>query len=55
MKKQITSSWIYCFKTDNGYIFLNRWDEVIKDFKTYEEAEIYADKNIHLINKKTNP
>ena len=52
MKKQITSSWVYCFKSDNGYVFLNRWDEVIKRFNTYEEAEAFADLNINLINQK---
>ena len=52
MKKQITSSWIYCFKSGNGYVFLNRWDEVIKRFTTYLEAETFADLNINLIDKK---
>ena len=53
MKKQITtSSWVYCFKSDTGYVFLNRWDQVIKRFNSYENAEKYADKNMHLIDKR---
>ena len=52
MKKQITSSWIYCFKSGDKAVFLNRWDEVIKRFRTYLEAETFADLNINLIDKK---
>lgn len=53
--KTITSSWIYCFKSGTGYVFLNRWDEVIKRFPTYELAEKFADSNIELIDKKLKP
>ena len=54
MNKQTPSSWVYCFKSGSEYVFLNRWDEVIERFKTYDEAEKFEDKNIHLIDKKIN-
>ena len=52
MKKQITSSWIYCFKRGDKAVFLNRWDEVIKRFTSYKEAETFANLNINLIDQK---
>ena len=42
----------YCYLNDSDAVFLNRWDEVIKKFKTYDEAESYANENIHLIDVK---
>ena len=50
--KIMPSSWGYCYKQGKRYVFLNRWDEVIKRFNTYEEAEAFADLNINLIDKK---
>ena len=50
-KKQNRGIW-YCYLNDNGAVFLNRWDEVIKEFKTYQEAETYANNNINLIDVK---
>lgn len=52
MKKLTPSSWGYCYKSGNGYVFLNRWDEVIKRFDTYKEAETFADNNMNLIDQK---
>ena len=52
MKTEIKSSWVYCLKKGNKAVFLNRWDETIKEFKTYKEAESYADENLYLIDKK---
>ena len=47
--KLSNSGWIYCFKRGGKFVFLNRKDELIKEFETYKEAEDYANKNIHLI------
>ena len=44
----------YCFKNENGAVFLNRWDERIKEFKTYRDAITYAKDNFDLINRKIN-
>lgn len=52
MKTEFTSSWIYCYKRGDKAVFLNRWDENIREFDTYEEAEKYADENINLIDIK---
>ena len=52
MKKLMPSNWGYCYKSGTGYVFLNRWDEVIKRFTTYEAAEKFADNNMNLIDKK---
>jgi hypothetical protein len=41
--------WLYCFKRGDKAVFLNRKDQVIKEFDNYEEAEQYANNNIHLI------
>lgn len=49
--KFIGSGWIYCFKRGDKAVFLNRKDELIKELDTYEEAEKYANNNIHLIDK----
>lgn len=46
------AAWIYCFKSGDKAVFLNRYDEVIKRFATYSDAEQYATKHIHLINKR---
>ena len=46
------SAWLYCFKRGDRAVFLNRWDEEIKSFKTYKEAENFAKNNINLINEK---
>ena len=43
------SAWLYCFKRGNKAVFLNRKDELIKKFNTYDEAINFAEKNIHLI------
>jgi hypothetical protein len=43
------SCWLYCFKRGDKAVFLNRKDQVIKEFNSYEEAEQFANKNIHLI------
>tara|TARA_R110002124_G_scaffold283449_1_gene459458 strand:- start:96 stop:251 length:156 start_codon:yes stop_codon:yes gene_type:complete len=43
---------LYCFLNDKGAVFLNRWDEVIMNFKSYKEAIDYASNNFNLINIK---
>jgi len=49
------SGWIYCFKRGSKFVFLNRKDELIKEFETYKECEEYANNNFHLIDEsKTN-
>jgi len=54
MGKQTTklseSGWIYCFKRGSKFVFINRKDELIKSFKTYNEAVTFANSNINLIN-----
>lgn len=42
-------AWIYCFRREKSAVFLNRKDEVIKIFHTYDEAIEFAKNNIHLI------
>lgn len=42
--------WLYCFMIGEKAVFLNRKDQVIKKFKTYKEAEEFANNNQHLIN-----
>lgn len=49
MKTEHKSGWLYCYKRGEKAVFLNRWDETIKVFNTYDEAELYANENIHLI------
>ena len=51
IKRQSKGVW-YCYLNDSGAVFLNRWDEVIKQFKTYKEAELFANENTHLINER---
>tara|TARA_R110000737_G_C14215658_1_gene420016 strand:- start:136 stop:321 length:186 start_codon:yes stop_codon:yes gene_type:complete len=55
MGKQTTkvsgSGWIYCFKRGDKFVFLDRKDELIKSFNTYEDAVIFANTNINLINQ----
>ena len=46
---KLNRAWLYCFKRGDRAVFLNRKDEVIKEFETYKEAEDYANKNINLI------
>lgn len=46
-----TNGWVYCFKRGDKAVFLNRKDQVIKEFCTYDEAEQYAKNNIHLIDE----
>ena len=46
------SGWIYCFKRGDKFVFLDRKDELIKSFNTYEDAVIFANININLINQK---
>ena len=41
--------WLYCFKKGDKSVFLNRKDQVIKEFDTYIEAEVFANNNIYLI------
>ena len=43
--------WLYCFKKGDKAIFLNRKDQVIKEFDTYIEAEVFANNNIYLIDE----
>ena len=45
------SGWIYCFKRDSKFVFLDRKDKLIKSFKTYNEAVAFANSNINLINQ----
>jgi len=49
MKSQSKSGVFYCYMSGDQAVFLNRWDEVIETFNTYDEAEKYANENIHLI------
>lgn len=42
---------LYCFLNDKGAVFLNRKDQVIRQFKTYKEAYNFAKENYELINK----
>lgn len=42
---------LYCFLNNKGAVFLNRKDEVIRQFNTYNEAVLFASKNIHLIDE----
>jgi hypothetical protein len=44
--------WLYCYKSGTKAVYINRWDQVIKEFETYEEAEKYANNNPHLIDIK---
>lgn len=47
--------WLYCYMRGSKAVFLNRWDETIKEFESYDEANDYANKNSDLINIKINP
>lgn len=49
--KNNSTGWIYCFKRENSAVFLDRKDNVIKEFNTYDEAIAFADENIHLIDE----
>ena len=55
MGKQTTkvseSGWIYCFKRGDKFVFLDRKDKLVKIFNTYEDAVIFANTNINLINQ----
>jgi hypothetical protein len=44
--------WIYCFARGSKFVFLNRWDDDIKEFDTYKEAADFANSNRDLINKR---
>jgi hypothetical protein len=46
-----TRGFWYCYKNENGAVFLDRQDKVIKTFDSFEDAVEYADKNIHLIDR----
>ena len=50
--KKSQSGWIYCFKRGCKFVFLDRKDKLIKTFNTYNEAVMYANENINLINQK---
>jgi hypothetical protein len=50
--KTPNGAWIYCFKRKDSAVFLNRRDEVIKEFKTYDEAIEFATVNMNLIEPK---
>ena len=52
MKRGHKSGWLYCFKRGDKTVFLNRWDETIKEFTTYNEAGLFANENINLIDIK---
>ena len=52
MKKLSQSGWVYCFKRGDKFVFLDRKDKLIKSFNTYNEAVMFANSNIHLINQK---
>ena len=45
---------LYCFINDYGAVFLNRWDEVIGQFKNYDLAFDYAKNNMKLVDVKIN-
>lgn len=52
MKFRPGKAWMYVFKNDKGYVFLNRWDQHIGQFDTWDEAEGFATDNIPLIDIK---
>lgn len=57
MTKQISDivndrSWLYCFLRGEKAVYLNRWDQTIKEFDTYAEALIYAKEHPELIDIK---
>lgn len=39
----------YCYKKGDKAVFLNRKDDVIKEFTSYEDAFNFAKNNLHLI------
>jgi len=43
---------LWCYKRGDGAVFLNRKDEDIKTFSSYEEAIVFASNNMHLIDNK---
>lgn len=47
-KKQ-NPSWLYCFKSDDGAVFLDMKDKVIKPFANYDSAIEFANTNFNLI------
>jgi len=49
--RKYSNSWLYCFKKGDRAVFLDRKDNVIKSFDTYDEAIKYADENMDLINR----
>ena len=49
MKQAYSKGWLYCYLRGDKAVFLNRWDETIKEFETYKEAELFANDNMGLI------
>ncbi len=47
------SGWIYRFKRCSIFVFLDRKDNLIKSFDTYNQAVTYANMNIRLIDQNT--
>lgn len=43
--------WVYCFRIGDKAVFLNRKDQIIKEFASYQEAVTFANNNIDLIDK----
>jgi hypothetical protein len=44
--------WVYCFKRGSKFVYLNRWDQTISIFNTYQDAAQFANANPNLINQK---
>lgn len=42
-------AWIYCYMSGDKAVFLNKRDELIKEFDTYKECIEFAEQNIDLI------
>lgn len=49
--QKYSNAWLFCFKKGDRAVFLDRKDNVIKSFNTYNEAIAFANANIHLINQ----
>ncbi len=51
MKGRLPFGWIYTFASDQGFIVLNRADEVIHHSATYAEGCAWAEQNRELIDE----
>ena len=51
MNRRLPFGWIYTFASDQGFIVLNRADEVIQHAATYAEGCAWAERNRELIDE----